>query len=181
MKKSKSGFTLIELLVVVVVIGILAGIVLVSYNSTQARSRDARRKTDVANIIKAMELYYGDKGEYPRPAGATGSAINGAWYVSADSSWDIFNTTMTNADAIDALPVDPRNTPGNTQLANIYSYAVYVNGWTYCGASPGQMYLIIWRYETAPKERSSEGNCTTNALGDGYYNSGNSYYRNSKI
>jgi len=72
MRKSKSGFTIIELLVVVVVIGILAGITLVAYNGTQARSRDARRKTDVANIIKAMELYYSDNGQYPVPTGATG-------------------------------------------------------------------------------------------------------------
>lgn len=181
MKKSRSGFTIIELLVVVVVIGILAGIVLFSYSSTQARSRDAKRKTDVANIIKAMELYYSDNGKYPQPAGPTGSAINGSWYVSGDSSWNIFDTTLTGADAIDSTPVDPRNTPGNTQAANVFSYAVYVNTSTYCGAPAGQMYLIIWRYEAASKERASEGNCTTNPLGDGYYAGGNSYYRNSKI
>ena len=57
MDKSKSGFTIVELIVVIVVIAILATITIISYNGVQARTRDDRRLTDVANIEKAMELY----------------------------------------------------------------------------------------------------------------------------
>jgi hypothetical protein len=180
MRKSKSGFTLIELLVVVVVIGILAGITLVAYNGTQARSRDARRKTDVANIIKAMELYYSDNGQYPVPTGATGSSIDSNWYVSSDNSWTMLNGLLAGAEAIDSLPSDPQNT-GNPTATGDHAYGVYVSKGGTCGAGPGQMYIIVWRYETLQKEQSSAGNCSTNPIGDSYFSGGASYYRNSRV
>ena len=64
--KAKSlGFTLIELLVVIAIIGILAAVVLVSLNSARAKSRDARRLSDMHQIQTALELYYNDCGGYP--------------------------------------------------------------------------------------------------------------------
>lgn len=177
MKKSKSGFTLVELLVVIVVIGILAGITIVSYNGVQSRSRDARRKTDIANIAKAMEIYYGDNARYPTPTGNTNSSINNTWYSSSDSSWGLLKTALADVD----IPTDPKNTPGNPLSGKNYSYAVFVNTANYCGAPAGQMYIIVWRYETMAKEKTSLGTCTDMPLGDGYYTNGNSYYRNSRV
>jgi general secretion pathway protein G len=65
---SRSGFTMIEILVVMVIIGVLAAIGLGSFTSTQVKSRDARRKSDLTNISKALELFYNDRGEYPQTA-----------------------------------------------------------------------------------------------------------------
>ena len=70
MKKFKgfiaaAGFTLVELLVVISIIGILASIGLVAFNSAQARSRDVQRKSDLKQISSALELYYSDYGQYP--------------------------------------------------------------------------------------------------------------------
>ncbi len=64
-KNKALGFTLIELLVVIAIIGILAAVVLVSLNSARAKSRDARRLSDVHQIQTALELYYNDCGGYP--------------------------------------------------------------------------------------------------------------------
>ncbi len=64
-KNIKTGFTLIELLVVIAILGILATIGLGSYTSTQAKSRDARRKSDLENVQKALEMYLNDFGSYP--------------------------------------------------------------------------------------------------------------------
>lgn len=179
MKKSRSGFTLVEMIIVVVVIAILATIVAVSYNGIQARSRDAQRKTDIANIMKAMELYYSDKGSYPLPTTRpTGSRYAGDWYTTGDASWtDVLSSLLTGTEAIDVLPSDPRVTTSSTAPSGGLGYAVYVNQGTYCGAGPGQMYLIVWRYESSAKERKTDGNCTTNPIGDEFYNSGASYYR----
>lgn len=51
-----SGFTLIELLVVISIIGLLSSIVLTSVNSARSKARNVREKSDVKQIITALEL-----------------------------------------------------------------------------------------------------------------------------
>lgn len=67
---SSPGMTLIELIVVIVIIGVLAGLLLGAINPIEQvqRARDARRKSDLANVQRALELYYQDKGAYPKNA-----------------------------------------------------------------------------------------------------------------
>ncbi len=73
--KKKKGFTLIELLVVIAVIGMLAGIVLVSFGPTRAKARDTKRQVDLREIMIAMEMCYGNSNcglgldQYPATAG----------------------------------------------------------------------------------------------------------------
>src|SRR3989338_4058187 len=71
-----SGFTLVELLVVISVIGLLASVILVSLNSARTKARDSRRKADLAQITKALELYYDTYGGYPTSAWNDGGAVN---------------------------------------------------------------------------------------------------------
>lgn len=65
MKNTQKGFTLIELLVVLAIISILATIVGSSYLTSLKRGRDAKRKTDLNNLQKALETYYEDAKQYP--------------------------------------------------------------------------------------------------------------------
>ncbi|MFA5109729.1 MAG: prepilin-type N-terminal cleavage/methylation domain-containing protein [Patescibacteria group bacterium] len=74
MKKNKKGFTLIELLVVIAIIGLLSTLSIIALNSARARSRDAKRISDVKQIQTALEMYYNDTGDYPTSA-STGDAI----------------------------------------------------------------------------------------------------------
>lgn len=52
----RRGFTVVELLIVIVVIGILAGVVLVGYGSSQRQARDARLRDGADKIAEAIEL-----------------------------------------------------------------------------------------------------------------------------
>lgn len=61
----KKGFTLVELLVVISIIGVLVTVALGSFRSSQARGRDAERKSDLKQISSSLELYYSDYGKYP--------------------------------------------------------------------------------------------------------------------
>lgn len=63
--REKSGFTLIELLIVVVILGVLATLVIVNTVGARQRATDLRKKTDLAEIKKALRMYYNDYNRFP--------------------------------------------------------------------------------------------------------------------
>lgn len=73
---AKRGFTMIEILVVVTIIGILITLGIRSYNATQIKARDVRRKADLHNIAKPLEAYFNDYGVYPIGAGVITIGVN---------------------------------------------------------------------------------------------------------
>lgn len=168
--KKQTGFTIVELLIVIVVIAILAAITIVAYNGIQTRAKNTQRQSDVAVIVKALEMYYADKGQYPAGSGST--SINNAWSTTADASWQNLITTLKPY--VSTLPTDPVSTPGANVASgatNIYDYAYYANSGTFCGAAPFQMYILVYRLEGTQKD-NLEGPCTTNVL---YYSASSNY------
>jgi type II secretion system protein G len=135
--KSRDGFTIVELLIVIVVIGILAAITIVAYNGVQTRARDATRKSDLAVIAKAIQLYYADNGVYP--PGSTG------WCT--ELSNPVYpQTTNALKTYISQVPQDPKY--ANT--ANDYFYA-----------NNGTGFSLYAQMESSGNGSYSSGGCAT--------------------
>lgn len=154
------GFTIVELLIVIVVVAILAAITIVAFNGVQQRGRDADRKSGVAAIAKALELYYTDNGEYPVSSGST--TINSSWSTTADASWANLETQLRPY--LGNVPDDPKPTPGIPGMSGGgYNYDYYANKSSYCGSAYGQMYILVYRLE-GTQQNTYIGDCTTNPL-----------------
>lgn len=68
---NKKAFTLIELLVVIMIMGVLASLISGNFFTSLKKGRDTRRKGDLEQIQRSLELYYEDNKAYPTqiPAG----------------------------------------------------------------------------------------------------------------
>jgi type II secretion system protein G len=127
----RTGFTIVELIVVIAVIGILAGIMLVSYAASENRARDASRQSSMKEIRAALEAYRAENGTYPNEAGA---------------SWEQSNTDPVNflddlKPYMGVVPVDPVNDASN--YFYYYRYEAGTSGWgVTCPASRGAYYVL---------------------------------------
>ena len=63
--RANAGFTLIEILIVVVILGILAGIVVVNVMDRPDQARVVAARSDIAAIMNALKLYRLDNSTYP--------------------------------------------------------------------------------------------------------------------
>jgi len=65
--KGNAGFTLIELILVTIIIGILAGMVVVNYSGRVAETQVRAAKGDIASYSNAIDLYALDHNDkYPQ-------------------------------------------------------------------------------------------------------------------
>jgi type II secretion system protein G len=108
-RKIQGGFTLVELLVVITILGILATIGLVAFTSSQARARDAQRKSNLKEISSSLELFYSDYGKYPNSDSGkiVGCSYNPANGSGTDCAWGTGDFTDGKTTYFQALPKDP--------------------------------------------------------------------------
>jgi len=124
-RKNNRGFTIVELLIVIVVIGILAALVIVTYTGIQQRARDTERKTDINAVHGQVEAYYAQNGAYP----ALAEINTAAW-------------RSTNMKGLDGAALqEPRGTTqalAATVSNTAYGYAVFQSdGTTACTTAAG--------------------------------------------
>lgn len=115
MRFKKRAFTIIELMVVVAIIGTLAGIVVVSYDNSQKKSRDSRRIADFDALKTAILLYKEDTNSVPpnRCGGAFCLVpASASCAPSGDPNYSAHCSTTTLSELIignyiDKIPSDP--------------------------------------------------------------------------
>ncbi len=110
-KKYKNrGFTIVELLIVIVVIGILATLVITTYNGIQEKARNTKRETDVNALQGQIEAYEAQNGNYPSIGASTAANINDSTFRQTnmkgldpsalqDPKWQSSNTNCTASGA----------------------------------------------------------------------------------
>jgi type II secretion system protein G len=103
-KRAEAGFTLVEIIVVMVIIGILSTLGLGSFLSAQQKGRDSSRKSDLAQIKNALDLYYNDKGEYPLGSGGLIMGCNGEQTCNWSDVFEDENGTVYMV----KIPADPQ-------------------------------------------------------------------------
>ncbi len=129
--KFNKGFTLIELMVVVVIIAILTSIVVSSFSQAKAKSRDAKRISDLAQIQLALELAFDKCNVYPPVSTVSlykvltiGTAINGPNCPNPSNG----NAPYLMSDFITSIPFDPLDSPANAPAPQYkYRYEVSAN------------------------------------------------------
>ncbi|HNW55667.1 MAG TPA: prepilin-type N-terminal cleavage/methylation domain-containing protein [bacterium] len=112
----KKGFTLIELLVVIAIIAMLSSLSVVALNSARAKSRDARRLSDIKQIRTALEMYYDNNQSYP---GGTNTEL-GSTTAACFNSISGF-TSATNCPATVYMQIVPKDPMANTGAKYVYT------------------------------------------------------------
>ncbi|MBU3978096.1 type II secretion system protein GspG [Patescibacteria group bacterium] len=157
--KSESGFTLVELLVVIAIIVVMVGGLILILNPAEqiAKVNDAKRKGDLGQLQKALELYYQDYGKYP---------VSTATYtITGSTGWGgIWSSYMTK------LPIDPTGriyryyAPIDGQCANYQCYFIYgslekADDIQACNSGAACVSLSAYFIPAAPAVDSCGGTC----------------------
>lgn len=136
MNKNINGFTVVELLVVIVVIGILAGITIISYSQIRINALSSQRASDMEKITKALEMYRVKNGAYPPVTPSTECpGATGGWETSHTCP-DSFMTALRPYLGTKTM-VDPKNS-----AANHYAYFRYAAGANGCDTARGAYYVL---------------------------------------
>lgn len=135
------GFTLIELLVVISIMGLLSSVVLSAVNDARTKARDTERIQELAEMRKALMLYYDDNGKYPTPrrdgtyTASPAAAASTSSFTCVSPIVASWGCLMANLNAskvyLTTLPVDPINTASAFTSGYNYVYRVNLDGSQY--------------------------------------------------
>jgi general secretion pathway protein G len=142
LNKQNKGFTIVELLIVIVVIGILAGLVITTYNGIQQKARNTERTTDLKTFQSQLEAYNANNGRYPTTTDlGTTSGTNVTWIAAnlkgmdketlrdpKGSDYSLLNTGTGTANKYTYVPSPSGCDNSATDCASYKLYAVPEGG-----------------------------------------------------
>jgi prepilin-type N-terminal cleavage/methylation domain-containing protein len=156
-KRFQKGFTIVELLIVIVVIGILAALVITTYNGIQQKGRNTERTTDLKAVQGQLEAYYAQNGVYPASTQlGTTSATNVTFIQASMKGLDKEALRDPKATAGDYALV-----AGTTPTATRYAFSVTQDdGTTACTAGAGD----CTKYVLSATQEGGGANIVVNSL-----------------
>jgi prepilin-type N-terminal cleavage/methylation domain-containing protein len=115
----RRAFTLVELLVVIAIIGLLSTVAIVALGQSQVNARNQKRKADLLQLSKALELHYSDHDAYPSTGGGwcTVTGVFGCSSYTADSGANGWIPGLS-PDYMGILPRDPNSNKPNPRSPN---------------------------------------------------------------
>lgn len=150
--KTKSAFTLVELLIVLAILSLLVSIALVSFRSSQARGRDAQKKSNLKQISSSLELFFSDYGKYPDDNGGKISAcpFNSGTNSGTDCDWGKGEFTDSKTTYFKVLPSDPNG-------SYFYYYRIV-------DSPTNQKYQLFSYIENSKDKDCLEGDCANSPV-----------------
>ena len=146
----KKGFTLVELILVITILGILAALVMPTFQGNIVTAKESAAKSDLMTIRTQIELYKLQHNGYPP------GYVNGADAPIATVSLQLIGTTtVTGQTSPITIPADPflygpylKKIPKNpfNELSTIEYVAV---GTTFAAAANGTSSGWLYKKETA--------------------------------
>ena len=138
-----NGFTIVELIIVIVIIGILAGIVGVSYNGIQQNALNVRRLDEIDKVASLLALYAKqNNGVYPA---TTNNPVANWKTVDVRTDSNCFNGSA-QSDWIPGIDSLPQSTPNTGSSAGVNG-----NPGCYLYASNGTEYVLsAWNTLASP-------------------------------
>ncbi len=118
-------------MLVVALIALIAALIIVALNNARVKARDTKRKADIAQLVKGLDLYYANNQAYP----ATG------WVLSTDTT----NWPALLQPYVQTMPKDPINN-GDPRTGNL-GYAYFGDNANTLGCGNGQAYILVYDLE----------------------------------
>ena len=125
------GFTIVELIIVIVVIAILGTVGTLVWTSSLKNARDNKIKSDISVLRSAIDKYYADNGEYPKPTGCSHSGFE----VATCNSGELAQLLVPKY--VQEIPKDSKGrhysyAVDNNTGVSAYGFRVYHDGNRYC-------------------------------------------------
>lgn len=145
---SRAGFTIVEILVVVIVIGILVGVVVVSYNGAQIKAENAKTSQAVSQYVKAVTSYAVRNGAYPisTTSGCLGTVAACARVSGAATCFSVgaivADTALATTIATEINPAPEPSAQTMTCSTNQYKGAYYAKNDTTSGKTASITYFL---------------------------------------
>ena len=140
-RKAK-GFTLVELLIVIIIIGILAGMMMLSAGAATDKAEATKIVSNMRNIKAATIMYYADNGDWPE------TDVNKvSQYLGASVDTTVYGL-VSGGTASDDYSVEAKGIASGVQKklgdmanqASLFKEAVGTNGYT---SGENVVYMVI--------------------------------------